>query len=59
MTRWLLAAVPLVVGVGSAYVHFLNNLSEVAFHRVFLVCSVLWFSLSLWAQKTGKPRNSS
>lgn len=54
MTRWLLAAVPLLVAVGSAYVHFLDNLSEGAFHRVFLGCSVLWFTLALWAQK---PRN--
>jgi hypothetical protein len=59
MTRWLLAAVPLLVAVGSAYVHFLDNLSEQAFHRVFLTCSVLWFGLSLWAQKPGKTKKPS
>jgi hypothetical protein len=59
MNRWLLAALPLLVAVGSAYVHFIDNLSEAAFHRVFLGCSVLWFALSLWAQKPRKQGNSS
>lgn len=58
MTRWLVAAIPLLAAVAAAWLRFSGGLAEDAFRSIFLVTSVCWFALALRAE-TPRSRQKS
>lgn len=57
MTRWLVAAIPLLAAVAASWFRFTGALAEETFRGIFLAGSAAWFVLALHAQAS-RPRQN-